>query len=241
LAANSKVYDGTTVATISSNAVVLGGVLVGDTANVGLSTNGYVANFASASVGTNIAVSVSGLSLTGSASGNYTLSATGGLATNITSATLTVAAGNYSRTYGLPNPTFAVSYSGFVNGEGTNILTGAPGLSTAATNSSPPGAYPVTVTAGTLSATNYNFDLVNGTLTVLALPQLSTLALSGGQLAFTWPTVANQTYEFETTTNLDAASWTPVGNPVMGTGNPITVTNTSGSSPQQYFRLFITP
>ena len=44
--ANNKLYDGSTVATISSNNVVLSGVVAGDTANVSLNTNGYTANFA---------------------------------------------------------------------------------------------------------------------------------------------------------------------------------------------------
>ena len=69
--ANNKVYDGTTAATISSNNVVLTGVVSGDT--VSLSTNGYTANFASAGVGTDIPVSVSGLTLTGASARNYTL------------------------------------------------------------------------------------------------------------------------------------------------------------------------
>jgi len=207
---------------------------------VSLSTNGYVANFASVNVGNNIAVSVSGLSLTGSASGNYVLSAPVGLMANITPATLTVSAMNNSRTYGLPNPTLTVDYSGFVNGEGTNVLTGAPGVNTGATINSPPGSYAITVTVGTLSAENYTFAFVNGTLTVVAQPQVSIAALKDGQQILTWPTITNQTYQLEATTNLNAAPWVPTGGPVAGTGNPITVTNTPGASPQQFFRLSIT-
>ena len=52
LSANNKAYDGTAAATITSNSVVLAGVLAGDAGNVRLSTNGYMANFASAGVGT---------------------------------------------------------------------------------------------------------------------------------------------------------------------------------------------
>jgi MBG domain (YGX type) len=168
------------------------------------------------------------------------LSAPSGLAANITSATLTVRAVNTSRTYGLPNPPFVVSYSGFVNGENTNVLTGAPTLSSTATGSSPPGLYPIMVNVGTLSATNYSFSPFTGRLTVVALPQLSAGVLSGGQLVFTWPTIANQTYQFETTTDLIAAPWAPAGNPVVGTGNPVAVTNAIGNSPQQFFKLSIT-
>ena len=58
---------------LTTNNVVLSGVLAGDAGNVVLATNGYVANFTSANVSNNVPVTVSGLSLAGSASGNYTL------------------------------------------------------------------------------------------------------------------------------------------------------------------------
>ena len=54
ITANNKVYDGSTSATISSNNVVLGGVVGVDV--VKLSTNGYGASFASAGVSNGIAV-----------------------------------------------------------------------------------------------------------------------------------------------------------------------------------------
>jgi hypothetical protein len=78
---NNKIYDGTTTATLSSNNVVLTGVIAGDA--VSLNTNGYVANFASASVGSGIAVTVSGLTLSGVSAGNYTLAQPVGLVANI--------------------------------------------------------------------------------------------------------------------------------------------------------------
>jgi hypothetical protein len=239
MTANSKVYDGTTAAMIASNTVVLSGVVAGDVGNVSLSTNGYVASFASADVGNGIAVTVSGLSLTGSASTNYALSAPEALQADITPATLTVTANDSSRTYGLPNPPLTVSYHDFVNGEGTNVLTGAPSLSTSATISSPAGTYAITVDVGSLSATNYSFNFVNGTLTVVAQPQLKAFALKGSQIVFTWPTITNQTYELNATTNLNTPVWTPMGDSIMGTGNPVSVTNTTETCPQQYFRLSI--
>ena len=63
MTANNKVYDGTTAARLTTNNVVLSGVVAGDAANVVLTTNGYVANFASANVSNNVPVTVSGLSL----------------------------------------------------------------------------------------------------------------------------------------------------------------------------------
>ena len=238
LTANNKVYDGTTAATISLSNVVLAGVASGDTVN--LSTNGYAASFASAGVGTGIGVSVSGLSLTGSSASNYTFIQPIGLTANITPATLTVSADNKSKAYGLPNPPLTVSYSGFANGDGINVVTGAPSLSTDATTNSPPGAYTITVSAGTLSATNYIFASVNGTLTVLG-PQLSSALLSGNQVTLGWLTVAGQTNQIESTTNLITGTWTPLGAPIVGSGNPVIVTNGLDPSPERFFRLRISP
>ena len=60
---NNKVYDRTVTATLSSNDVELSTVFNGDA--VRLNTNGYVAYFASAGAGNNIAVTVGGLTLAG--------------------------------------------------------------------------------------------------------------------------------------------------------------------------------
>jgi hypothetical protein len=237
--ANNKVYDGTATATISSNNVVLAGVVGGDT--VGLSTNGYAANFASPNVGTGIVVTMSGLTLTGASANNYTLTQPVGLTANITPATLTVTADDKSRTYGLPNPLLTAAYNGFVNGEGTNVLAGAPSLSTSATTNSPPGSYAITVGPGTLGAANYAFVFNGGTLTVGGAPQLSGVALNGNQFIFSLPTITGQTYQLEYKDNLTAATWTLLGGSMAGTGNLLMITNALDASPQRFFRLVISP
>jgi len=171
LSANNKIYDGMTTTTLSFNNVVLSGVAAGDTANVMLSMNGYTAAFTSATVGTNKMVTVSGLTLTGSAAANYTLTQPG-LTASITAAALTVTANSTNRSYGAANPTFTVSYNGFVAGEDTSVVSGAPLLTTPATTNSPVlgSPYPITISHGTLSAINYSFNLVNGNLTVTPAP-----------------------------------------------------------------------
>ena len=179
LTANSKVYTGTTAATISLNNVVLSGVLAGDAANVALSTNSCTATFASATVGTNQTVTVSGLTLTGSAAGNYTLTQPS-LSANIIPATLTVTANSATRPFGAPNPAFTASYNGFVNGEGSGVLSGTLVLSTTATISSPVGAYPIVLSQATLNSPNYTFNLVNGTLTVTEVPVTLGLQFAAG-------------------------------------------------------------
>jgi autotransporter-associated beta strand protein len=88
----------------------------------------------------------------------------------INQAVLTVAANNVSRWLGNANPTLTVSYIGFMNGETTSVLTGAPGLATSATPTSPIGNYPIFITPGTLTNVTGNYALVftNGALSVVA-------------------------------------------------------------------------
>ena len=73
--ANNKVFDGTANATLNVAAAILTGVLPADAGNVTVTATGAVATFADPLVGTNKAVTVTTLPLTGSAAGNYALSA----------------------------------------------------------------------------------------------------------------------------------------------------------------------
>jgi hypothetical protein len=83
-----------------------------------------------------------------------------------------VKADNASRIYGTANPTFAATYSGFVNGQtfASSGIAGAPSLTTTATISSVQGEYPIAAALGTLSSTSYSFRFTNGILTVTPAP-----------------------------------------------------------------------
>lgn len=86
--ANDKPYDGNTNATVNfSGASLAGGVVTGDT--VTINSSGYSANFDNANVGTNKAVTVTGVTLGGMDAGNYTVSQPSGLTANITPKALT--------------------------------------------------------------------------------------------------------------------------------------------------------
>ena len=85
---------------------------------------------------------------------------------NVTPAVLTVTANSLSRAPGTANPALTYTITGFVNSDTISVVSGTPVLTTTATTSSPAGPYPITVTQGTLSATNYTFTLINGILTV---------------------------------------------------------------------------
>src|SRR5207249_1028519 len=73
-----------------------------------------------------------------------------------------------SHPYSAANPYSTLFRSGFVNGDTAAVLSGSPSLATPAMASSPAGSYTITAAQGTLSATNYTFAFVNGTLTVNA-------------------------------------------------------------------------
>jgi hypothetical protein len=91
----------------------------------------------------------------------------------VSKAALTVTANNATMNVGAALPAFTASYTGFVNGDTAAVLSGAPSLTTTATSSSPAGLYPITVSQGTLSAANYTFTFVNGTLSVVVAPTVS--------------------------------------------------------------------
>ena len=55
--------------------------------------------------------------------GNYSVTTNNGVL-SVTAATLVGTADNQSRLYGQNNPVFTASYTGFVNGENTSLLSG---------------------------------------------------------------------------------------------------------------------
>jgi hypothetical protein len=108
--------------------------------------------------------------------GSFTGSTSAALSQGVNAATLTVTAGNAARVVGQPNPTFTDTITGFVNGDYASVVSGSASLTTTATSTSPAGTYPIVASQGTLSAANYTFAFVNGTLTVYPVP---TASLSG--------------------------------------------------------------
>jgi hypothetical protein len=71
----------------------------------------------------------------------------------------------------------------------------------------------------------------------IPLPVPVNIQTSGTNLFLNWTGVAGQIYQLEYTTNLTDSAWTPVGNPVTGTGGTLTTTNNLGNSSQCFFRL----
>ena len=98
------------------------------------------------------------LTVSGLTSDNYVLSYQPGTLM-VNQAALTVVADDASRIYGDANPVFTTTLTGFVNGEtlATAGVTGAGGVTTAATTASAVGAYVLVADAGTYAAGNYVF------------------------------------------------------------------------------------
>lgn len=94
---------------------------------------------------------------------NYDFTYNNGTLT-VNKATLTVTADNNVRTYGDANPALTVSYSGFKNGETDFVLnTGATAV-TLADNFSNAGSHAITASGAVDD--NYQFNYVNGALTI---------------------------------------------------------------------------
>jgi MBG domain (YGX type)/YDG domain len=175
--ANTRVYDGTTTAT-GSPAITSGSLAAGDTAD-------FTETDSTRNVGTGLLLTPNGTVDDGDGGNNYTYTFVSVSTGTITPAPLTVRASDVSSVYGSSLPALTYTFSGFVGGDSTSVVSGAPVLATSAASDANAGAYPITIAAGTLSATNYTFlsaDLISGELTVTAA-QLEITAVSTSMLA----------------------------------------------------------
>jgi len=162
-------------------------------------------------------------------SGTCTITATDGTTTisqslTINKAVLNVIADPQSKPYGRANPSLTASFSSFVLGESSSVLTSQPSLATTANTSSVVGTYPITPSGAT--AINYSFNYINGTLTVTkallivtadnktkvygaALPTL-TITYSGLTNGDTPASLTTQPVPATTATNSSAAGSYPI-------------------------------
>ena len=102
---------------------------------------------------------------------NYAGTSSGTLV--ISKADLTVTADDKTREYNTPNPGLTYSISGFVNSETVSVIDVLPAISTAATQSSPAGTYPITLSGA--NDNNYTFIYIPGTLTIEMSGQVITI------------------------------------------------------------------
>ncbi len=162
---NPSVYTNSVTFTATVNQATATGTVTfkdGSTAIGSVTLSGGVASFSTSTLST----TSHAISAVYSGDTNYAASTSDPILQTVNKAVLTVTANNASRVYAASNPTFTVTYSGFVNGDTQAVLSGTPSLTTTAIASSPVGPYTITASQGTLGATNYSFSFVNGTLTV---------------------------------------------------------------------------
>ena len=88
-------------------------------------------------------------------------------------ATLTVTATDQVIIYGDEIPSLDFEYEGFVNGEDASELISEPEIITSATNGSDAGSYEIALSGG--AASNYEFDLLSGTLSIEKADQTITI------------------------------------------------------------------
>ena len=218
--ASSKVYDGTTSATLTPGNFSLSGFVSGEGAWV-TKTSG---TFDTASAGVNKTVTVnlagSDYSATGSTVlSNYTLpTSVSGAIGSITKAPLSVTANNVSKIYdgALYSGGNGVVYSGFVNNESSAVLAGAlsyDGTSQGARNA---GSYVITPQG--LSSANYAVSFVDGTLTI------SPAALSAIVASLTG--ASSKVYDGTTSATLTPGNFSLSG---FVSGEGAWVTKTSGT------------
>jgi uncharacterized protein YfiM (DUF2279 family) len=228
--ANTKTYDGTTSVAATPTANGLQG---------SDSVTGLAETYDTKNAGTGKTLSVSAYTVNdGNSGGNYTVSTVASIAGVINPAALTVIANDKSKMCGQPNPPLTASYNGFVSGENTNVLASPVTLDTTATTSSGAGTYPIAV--GGAAAANYTINYVSGKLIVdppLQLSSASTSVNGNNQFIISWPTIASRTYQLEYTSDPTAATWTPLGSPVVGTGATAAMTNSMSVTPQCFFRV----
>jgi hypothetical protein len=144
----------------------------------------------------------------GAADSNYTISYVAGAVT-VLPATLTVTASSPSMTYGGAVANITPSYSGFVNGQNSSVLTTAPVCTTTATNTSAVGSSPTTSCSGA-AAPNYTFSYVAGAVTVL--PATVTVTASSPSMTYggTAPTITPSYSGFANGENSSVVTTPPV-------------------------------
>ncbi len=184
LSSQDKVYDGTSTAVVIGTAAFQTAIAPG----AGSSSDGKpytgdsislagaaVGNFNSPHVASANQVAFTGLSLTGTGSGNYTLTSHAADTTvRITKANLTVTVNDDAKfVVQADRPGFnGVSYSGFVNGETADVLGGSVTISRSNASTNTAGSYSGVLQATGLSSGNYNISYQPGNFTITPSNQL---------------------------------------------------------------------
>ncbi|WP_162416092.1 MBG domain-containing protein [Cyclobacterium roseum] len=165
LAGNDKVYDGTTTATLSGTAS-LDAIETGDEVTL----EGTPAlTFADANVGTGVAITVSGYTISGSAAANYSLAQPTGLSADITPRTLGITADSDVKVYdgaALTNNGYSISSGVLAAGQTITSMTVTGSLTNVGTSTNAISTAEILDGSNNDVTTNYDITYVNGTLEI---------------------------------------------------------------------------
>ena len=156
-----KVYDDTTAASASGTATLVG-VEAGDDV---ILRGSPVFTFASANVGTDITITTTGYTISGTDLGNYTLTQPT-LSGDITAAPLIVTAIDQTKVYGETDPSLTYTITGFVNGEDEADLDTEVSISRAVGED----VDTYTITPSAAADSNYTISFVTADFTITAAP-----------------------------------------------------------------------
>ena len=242
LSVSNKLYDATTAASLAPASSTLTGVLPGDTNNVRIGAGTAV--FADKNIGTNKSVTVSGLTLSGSLSGNYSLVPNSGASTaNITNigiavTNVTVTARPYNTTTTAILNTVGAGLSNVLGSDTVTLNSGSASGTFA--NAAPGVNKAVTVTGFTISggdATNYTLSQPTNVTGTITQANTTTVLVSSANPSSPG---SNVTFTATVTANAPGAG-TPTGNVAFITNGTLftsislasgsaTTPNTSGLS-----------
>ena len=149
----------------AASAITYGQTLASSTLTGGTASVPGAFAWTSASTAPSAGTPSESVTFTPTSATNYT-TVTNPVQLTVNKVLLTVTATNASVPYNQTIPNFTYSTAGYVNRDTSSVLSGAPMETTTATQGSPVGTYPITITQGSLAAANYNFQFVNGTLTI---------------------------------------------------------------------------
>ncbi len=82
-------------------------------------------------------------------------------------------------------------------------------------------------------------DSAGASLTVVGQPVITSAYQNAGALVFSWESVAGQSYQVQSTTNLDSPNWANVGSATSATTNLLSATNSIGAAAQQFYRVVL--
>ena len=215
--ANNKTYDGTTAATLNTSGVAMVGVVSGDTVTLG--TGGAAGTFAQSAVGSNITVTVSGLTLSGASASNYTLTQPTTTA-SITAKTLTVTGISAN------NKTYDGTTAATLNIGGASLVGVVSGDTVTLNTSSAAGTFAQSAVGSNITVTVTGLSLSGTSAGNYSLTQPTTTANIAAQaLTVTGITANNKTYDGTPSATLNTSGASLVG---VVSGDTVTL-NTSGA------------